>query len=160
MTTTRIHTTHIGSLPRPHDLLALLREQEERGRVGDRVSFDARVRSAVEAVVRKQLATGLNIVNDGEQGKPDYSTYITRRLTGFEGESDGPPMGADMREFPAFAARRPTAASQKWPTCSGPIAWRDFGAVETDIENLRRAAERTGAADVFMTAVSPGQAAR
>ena len=156
----QIRTTHIGSLPRPDDLLGLLLQREAEGRVADPTRFAARVRSAVDDVVRKQLATGLDIVNDGEQGKPDYSTYIKDRLTGFEGESASMPLGADLKEFPAFATRRPTVAAETRPTCSGPIAWKDFSAVETDIENLKHAAERAGARDVFMTAVSPGQAAR
>jgi 5-methyltetrahydropteroyltriglutamate--homocysteine methyltransferase len=157
--TTQILTTHIGSLPRPNDLAALLRQKDE-GAVIDRAGFEARVRSAVGDVVRKQRATGLDIVNDGEQGKPDYSTYIKDRFTGFEGESATMPMGADLKDFPAFAARTRTAASERRPTCSGPIAWKDFGAVEKDIDNLRRATEQAGGAQVFMTAVSPGQASR
>ena len=157
--TGRILTTHIGSLPRPDDLVSLLRQNDEGG-VVDRAGFDARVHSAVADVVRKQLATGLDIVNDGEQGKPDYSTYIKDRFTGFEGESATMPMGADLKDFPDFAARTRTAASERRPTCSGPIAWRDFGAVEKDVENLKRASGQTGAVEVFMTAVSPGQASR
>lgn len=156
---TRILTTHTGSLPRPDDLLALLRQKAE-GRPGDPSAFDARVRTAVEEVVGKQLATGLDIVNDGEQGKSDYSTYIKERVTGFEGESVSPPLGADLKDFPEFAARTRTAAVMKQPTCSGPIAWKDFGAVEREIATLKRAAARAGAREVFMTAVSPGQAAR
>ena len=157
--TTQILTTHIGSLPRPDDLAALLRQKDE-GAMIDRAGFEARVRSAVEDVVRKQRATGLDIVNDGEQGKPDYSTYIKDRFTGFEGEAATMPMGADLKDFPAFAARTRTAASERRPTCSGPIAWRDFGALEKDIENLERAAKGAPGAEVFMTAVSPGQASR
>jgi 5-methyltetrahydropteroyltriglutamate--homocysteine methyltransferase len=154
-----ILTTHIGSLPRADDLAALL-EQRDAGGATDRAVFDARVRSAVEDVVRKQLATGLDIVNDGEQGKPDYSTYVKDRLTGFEGEPSTMPTGADLKDFPLYAARTRTAASERRPTCSGPIAWRDFGAVERDIRNLQQAAAAAGAQRVFMTAVSPGQAAR
>ena len=155
----RILTTHVGSLPRPDDLLALIRTREQGGAT-DPVAFEARVSAAVEEVVRKQVTASLDIVNDGEQGRPDYSTYIKDRLTGFEGESMPPIVGADMKDFPEFAARRQTPAFEKRPTCSGPIAWRDFAAVEKDIENLRRAAEKSGAERVFMTAVSPGQAAR
>jgi 5-methyltetrahydropteroyltriglutamate--homocysteine methyltransferase len=157
--TTHILTTHIGSLPRPDDLVSLLRQKDE-GAALDRAGFEARVRSAVEDVVGKQRAAGLDIVNDGEQGKPDYSTYIKDRFTGFEGESATMPMGADLKDFPAFAARTRTAASERRPTCSGPIAWKDFGALERDIENLKRAAAQAGGAQVFMTAVSPGQASR
>src|SRR5262245_42470384 len=156
---TRILTTHIGSLPRPDDLAALLRQQDAGG-VMDRDAFETRVRAAVEDVVRRQRAAGLDVVNDGEQGKSDYSTYVKDRLTGFEGEPAAMPAGADLKDFPAYAARTRTAASERRPTCSGPIAWRDFGAVDRDIQNLARAAAAAGATQLFMTAVSPGQAAR
>jgi len=154
-----ILTTHIGSLPRPDDLTALL-QQQDAGGARDRAVFDARVRLAVEAIVRRQLQTGLDVVNDGEQGKVDYSTYVKDRLTGFEGEPSTMPAGADLKDFPSYQARTRTAASERRPTCSGPIAWRDFGAVEKDIRNLADAAGAAGAKHVFMTAVSPGQAAR
>jgi 5-methyltetrahydropteroyltriglutamate--homocysteine methyltransferase len=154
-----ILTTHIGSLPRPEDLMMLLRQNDDR-RLTDRAAFDARVRTAVDEVVRAQVSNGLDIVNDGEQGKIDYSTYIKDRFTGFEGEAAAPPIGADLRDFPEFAARTRTAASERRPTCSGPIAWKDWSAVEKDIDNLKRAAEKAGTRSVFMTAVSPGQAAR
>jgi 5-methyltetrahydropteroyltriglutamate--homocysteine methyltransferase len=155
----RILTTHTGSLPRPDDLLALLRAKDE-GRLDDAAAFDARVRAVVAEVVRKQLAAGIDIVNDGEQGKPDYSTYIKDRLTGFEGEGAAPPLGADMKEFPEYAERVGLASLVKRPTCSGPIAWKDWAQVEKEIANLRAAVEAGEAEEVFMTAVSPGQAAR
>jgi 5-methyltetrahydropteroyltriglutamate--homocysteine methyltransferase len=157
--TTRILTTHIGSLPRAGDLLSLLREHEGRT-LTDQEAFEARVQRAVVDVVRQQIATGLDIVNDGEQGKIDYSTYVKDRFTGFDGEEATLPVGADLKDFPAYAARTRTVASERRPTCSGPIAWKDFGAVERDIANLKRAVEDAGAGTVFMTAVSPGQAAR
>jgi len=155
----KILTTHIGSLPRPDDLMALLRDQDA-GHPTDPAVFDGRVRAAVDDVVRVQVSTGLDIVNDGEQGKVDYSTYVKNRFTGFEGEDAAMPMGADLKDFPEFAARTQTAATERRPTCSGRIAWKDWSAVEKDIANLKRAAEKAGAQNAFMTAVSPGQAAR
>jgi 5-methyltetrahydropteroyltriglutamate--homocysteine methyltransferase len=154
-----IRTTHTGSLPRPDDVLSLLQEYDE-GRLTDRARFQARVQSAVVDVVGKQLALGIEIINDGEQGKIDYSTYIKDRLAGFEGEAAAPPLGADLKDFPEFAARRLTVAASKRPTCSGPIAWKDWEAVEREIQTLKLATDQSGAPDVFMTAVSPGQAAR
>jgi 5-methyltetrahydropteroyltriglutamate--homocysteine methyltransferase len=82
--THRILTTHTGSLPRPDDLLEMLMAREQ-GRLHDMPAFHARVREAIGECVRKQRDTGLDIVNDGEWSKPDYSTYIKSRLTGFEG---------------------------------------------------------------------------
>ena len=156
---TRILTTHIGSLPRPDDLAALLRLRDAGG-VTEGPAFEARVRSAVDDVVRRQVTAGVDIVNDGEQSKPDYSTYIKDRLTGFEGEPTSMAAGTDLKDFPAYAARTRTAASERRPTCSGPLAWRDFDAVERDIRNLAGAAAAAGVTQAFMTSVSPGQAAR
>ena len=151
---TRIPTTHIGSLPRPDDLTALLRRRDE-GAVTEGPAFDARVRTAVDDVVRRQVAADLDIVNDGEQSKADYSTYIKNRLTGFAGEPSAMPLAADLRDFPTYAALARTAASERRPTCSGPLAWRDFGAVETNIRNLAGAVAAAGATQAFMTSVSP-----
>src|SRR5258705_8636967 len=153
----RILTTHIGSLPRPDELVTILRQHDAGGAAA--AVLEARSRAAVDDVVRAQVAAGIDIVNDGEQGRTDYSTYIKDRLTGFEGEHADQVIGADLKEFPGFAARRGGSVFKR-PTCSGPIGWRDFGAVERDIQTLARAARTAGADNVFMTAVSPGQAAR
>ena len=96
----RILTTHTGSLPRPRDLVTLLREREE-GRATDGATFDARVRGAVADMVGKQAEIGLSIVNDGEQGRADYTVYVKDRLTGFDGESSPLP-NADAEEFPEW----------------------------------------------------------
>jgi len=153
----RILTTHVGSLPRPDDLVALLRQHDAAGSAAEALA--ARARSAVDDAVRAHVAAGIDIVNDGEQGRTDYSTYIKDRLTGFEGEHADQVVGADLKEFPEFAARRRASVFRR-PTCTGPIAWKDFDAVERDIRGLAEAARRAGSDNVFMTAVSPGQAAR
>ncbi len=88
--TTRILTTHTGSLPRPWDLVDLL-QAKEAGVLSDRAAFDGRVREAVAEVVRRQVEAGVDVVSDGEQGKLSYSTYVKDRLSGFEGESLTPP---------------------------------------------------------------------
>ena len=122
-------------------------------------AFHTRVRAAIGECVRKQLDTGLDIINDGEWSKPDYSTYVKHRFTGFEGEPTPPNTGRDMLDFPEFAPYRRTGLQQPThPKCNGPIAWKDFDAVQRDIDNLKAAAGN--AAEVFMTAVSPGQVAR
>ena len=84
--TDRILTTHTGSLPRPAELRALLTAQEA-GTPPDRAVLDDAVRTAVGQVVKQQVAAGLDVVNDGEQGKPGYATYIKDRVTGFGGQS-------------------------------------------------------------------------
>ncbi|MFN0301276.1 MAG: cobalamin-independent methionine synthase II family protein [Burkholderiales bacterium] len=159
--TDRILTTHTGSLPRPTSLLTTLQEREQ-GTRHDEAGFQTRVRAAVAEIARKQIECGIDVVNDGEQSKPDYSTYIKIRLTGFEGEPAPMPEARDGRDFPEFFAD-----NQRWgglttvrPTCVAPIAWKDFAAVEADIANFKAAIGSNPARDYFLTAVSPGQAAR
>src|SRR5215831_14770954 len=79
-----ILTTHVGSLPRPHELAPLLLERDH-GRPYDAAAFDRLVQAAVEEAVARQEAAGVSIVSDGELGKVGYSTYITERLSGFGG---------------------------------------------------------------------------
>ena len=155
--TDRILTTHTGSLPRPPDLATLIQQRENREPV-DPEAFKRRVASAVVETVRHQVESGIDSVSDGEEGKPGYSTYIKDRVTGFDGESRQQlPTVGEARDFPEFAERRAAAtALRNRPTCNGPIAWKDFGAVETDVANLAAAAKQVPAAEYFMTAASPG----
>ncbi|MGH7388001.1 MAG: cobalamin-independent methionine synthase II family protein [Candidatus Rokuibacteriota bacterium] len=151
--TDRILTTHTGSLPRPSDLLAML-EALDAGARHDAAAFDGRVRQAVADVVRKQAAAGVDVVNDGEQGKVGYSTYVRHRLTGFEGSSVVRPR-ADWADFPEAAARQVRSTVAR-PSCTGPIEWRDRTAVGKDVENLAAALAGVQPAEAFMTAASPG----
>ena len=156
--TSRILTTHTGSLPRSPDLQELLREREE-GAGFDRNLFDAGVRDAVGAVVAKQQNTGLDVVNDGEQGRAQYATYVKERLAGFEGERIvRSHLRLDDADFPEFAAAQTHLSSRNMPqpACTGPIAWKDWPAVEQDIVTLQRVAADASVEEVFMTAASPG----
>jgi 5-methyltetrahydropteroyltriglutamate--homocysteine methyltransferase len=140
--TERILTTHTGSLPRPASLT-------------DRTDPEA-VRAAVEETVRRQRDAGVDIANDGEASKPSYATYVTERLTGFEGEPVPVPWRSpEIDDFPEYfeRLRAQSRAVVKTPPCSGPVAYRDHTKVETDIANLKAAA---GDAEVFMSAASPG----
>src|SRR5205823_7487755 len=96
--TDRILTTHTGSLPRPPDLVEMIRAREE-GEPFDAQAFAARVRSAVEEVVRKQVEAGVDVVSDGEMGKPSFATYVTHRLAGFGGENPELRLTADREAF-------------------------------------------------------------
>jgi 5-methyltetrahydropteroyltriglutamate--homocysteine methyltransferase len=151
--TERILTTHTGSLPRPWDLTATL-EALDAGTPPDPAAFAARVRQAVGEVVRKQIGAGVDVVNDGEQGKVGYSTYVRHRLTGFDGTSLVS-QRADWSDFPEALARNPRQSVSR-PSCTGPIDWRDRDAIAVDVENLRAAVAATPPAEVFMTAASPG----
>jgi 5-methyltetrahydropteroyltriglutamate--homocysteine methyltransferase len=157
--TDRILTTHTGSLPRPKDLLTLLQEREEGRSRGAAVLHD-RTRSAVHDVVKKQADIGLSVINDGEQGRADYTIYVKDRLTGFSGESTPWP-NTDAEEFPEWAemARQFAPPFQKRPACTGPVEWKDWPAVERDIRNLKDAIAGRSE-EVFMTSPSPGQIGR
>src|SRR5260370_37002671 len=133
--TNRILTPHPGSLRGPADLLAMAAAIERGG--GDLAAFEARVPSAVAEIVHKQVEAGVDIVNDGEQGKPSYATYVKDRLTGFEegGTTEQMMMvQADMADFPEYrtryAARRAEAgAGLRRPACTGAVSYKDRKAV-------------------------------
>ena len=156
--TSRILTTHTGSLPRSPELQELLRQREDQ-RDFDEAQFLASVRDAVGQIVTRQQDTGIDVVNDGEQGRSQYATYVKERLTGFEGERlVRSHTRLDDADFPDFAAMQTHLSSRNMPqpACTGPIAWNDWPAVERDIQNLRDAATGAGVEEVFMTAASPG----
>jgi 5-methyltetrahydropteroyltriglutamate--homocysteine methyltransferase len=152
--TDRILTTHTGSLPRPWDLTTQL-EELDAGTISDPAVLQIRVRRAVADIVRHQVDAGVDIVNDGEQGKVGYSTYVRHRLTGFDGQSTVASR-ADWADFPEAAARSERRTTISRPACNGPIEWKDRSAVQTDITNLKAALEGVRPTETFMTAASPG----
>jgi len=155
--TERILTTHTGSLPRPQDLITLL-DAREHGKPYDARVFADRVRSATAAIVRQQASHGVDVVNDGEAGKVGYSTYVTDRLTGFDGSAT-PLAIADLADFPTYAERlfRGTVIeTMARPACNGPITYKNTTEVETDIANLRAALNGVTASEAFLSAASPG----
>jgi 5-methyltetrahydropteroyltriglutamate--homocysteine methyltransferase len=158
--TSRILTTHTGSLPRTQKVVdLLLAEQLQRG--AHRAELHAAVREAIAHVAKKQVECGIDIVNDGEQGRTDYTVHVLDRLTGYEGESS-PPMGTGDEEFPELAAQLKQFASpfQHRPTCSGDVGWKDWAAAQADIDMSKEAMKGVKAEDIFMTSPSPGQIAR
>jgi 5-methyltetrahydropteroyltriglutamate--homocysteine methyltransferase len=156
----RILTPHTGSLPRsPQIVELLLAEQKRPG--SQTAALDTAVASSVADVVCKQVDCGLDVINDGEQGRVDYTSYVKDRLTGFDGPSS-PPLGTGEPEFPELSALLAYFASpfQHRPACSGPVAWKDFPALEADIARAKQAMSHAKAAEWFMTSPSPGQIAR
>ena len=157
--TERIPTTHTGSLPRPAELQELLYAQE-RGEPFDQAIFEEKVRSAVRATVRQQVAVGIDVINDGEMSKISYATYIKHRLTGFS-QIDTPRrrVWADLEEFPIYAQRlwqptgRPSVAAT---ACTGPVSYVGAEEVQQDIAHLKAALLNADSAEVFLTAASPG----
>jgi 5-methyltetrahydropteroyltriglutamate--homocysteine methyltransferase len=156
----RILTTHTGSLPRPRRLVELmLAEKDHPG--AHAAELDAAVDDAIADVVRMQVACGLDLINDGEQGRTDYTVHVLDRLTGYEGPSS-PPLGTGEPEFPELSALLAQFASpfQHRPACNGPVGWKDFAAAEADIARAAHSLGKSGATESFMTSPSPGQIAR
>jgi 5-methyltetrahydropteroyltriglutamate--homocysteine methyltransferase len=158
--TQRILTTHTGSLPRPTNVVDLLLE-EQKHPGAKTAALSAAVRQAVAGVVAKQMACGLDVINDGEQGRTDYTTYVKDRLAGFDGPS-APPLGTGEPDFPELSALLAYFASpfQHRPACSGELGWKDFPALEADIAQAKAAMTGAKATEYFMTSPSPGQIAR
>jgi 5-methyltetrahydropteroyltriglutamate--homocysteine methyltransferase len=155
--TERFLTTHTGSLPRPESLVRAMFAKEEGVPVA-RGALEAQIKAAVEEVVQAQAACGVDIVNDGEMGKPSYATYVKDRLSGFGGES-GKFVYQDLAEFPELAQRvfgDPGRSRRKTPGCTGPVAVADKEAVKRDIANLKAALTTVRAEEAFLSAASPG----
>lgn len=156
--TERVLTTHVGSLPRPQEVVDLLFAQD-RGEDYDRAAFDATMRDAVSDAVAKQVAAGVDVVSDGEMSKISYATYIRHRLSGFEIGEMPRATPRDLDDFPSFKDRlsRLGATPQYHrPICRGPVVVKDLSSLHEDIERLTSAARQHGAVEAFMNAASPG----
>ncbi len=155
--TERILTTHVGSLPRPQDVVDLLFAQD-RGEPVDQALFDSTMKRGVADAIQKQQESGVDIVSDGETSKISYATYIRHRLTGFEGDSSRP-TPQDLDDFPEYRDRLVAAghsATYKRPVCKGPIKVKDLSGLQKDIDNMKAALATAKVTEGFMNAVSPG----
>src|SRR5256885_12267013 len=103
MSADRILTTHVGSLPRPRDLLDLMKAKLS-GPAHDSAAYDSRVKRAVAECVRKQVESGIDVVSDGEQSKPGFFSYVRERLEGFEARphQTRQPFAAEDSGFPQY----------------------------------------------------------
>jgi len=157
MSAGRFLTTHVGSLPREDDLIALMFAREE-GLPLDPAAVAARIEKAVGHVVARQAQAGIDIVNDGEQSKPSYATYIKDRLHGFGGAGNSY-VFADVEDFPGVKERiagDPGRRHRKAPACNAPISVKDMTAVEQDTRTLNAALAAHPGRQAFMSAASPG----
>jgi 5-methyltetrahydropteroyltriglutamate--homocysteine methyltransferase len=157
----RILTTHAGSLARPAELREMLTARDER-RPYDAAAFAASVRSAVAEAVRHQAAVRLDVVNDGEQSKRNFTSYARERLGGIEERALGPGervlamiYGRDAAEFPEYFAGRGNLAGRE-AVCTGPLTYVGQDAVRADIANLEAALAGIEVTEVFLPAVAPG----
>jgi 5-methyltetrahydropteroyltriglutamate--homocysteine methyltransferase len=163
--TDRIQTTHIGSLPRPHALLDVMKAKYS-GQNYDESAYQRTLRTAVADVVREQVDCGLDIVTDGEFSKPGFFTYIRERLDGLEARP-GLKVQLFQQEVAAFpeyyeqyfkrAMMGGAVVSLAPVVCVGPVKYRGEKLVATDIANVKAAAAAAGVANehVFLPATAP-----
>jgi 5-methyltetrahydropteroyltriglutamate--homocysteine methyltransferase len=156
----RILTSHAGSLPRPDDLRAML-VARDGAQPYDRAAFAACVRDAVAEVVRKQSESGIDIVNDGELSKINFTSYARTRLGGVterEAKPGNPAFkiyGRDEAEFPEYFAGR-TMYGIREAVCTGAIKYVGHEAVQADIQNFKAALKAIKPEEAFLPAVAPG----
>jgi 5-methyltetrahydropteroyltriglutamate--homocysteine methyltransferase len=163
--TDRIQTTHIGSLPRPHALLDMMKAKYG-GKPYDEAAFAATLKKSVADVVKKQAECGIDIVTDGEFSKPGFFTYIQERLEGYEARPSQKMVlfQKEVEAFPEYYAdyfKQAMMGGAIVPlnpvVCVGPIKYRGEKAVQTDIDNVKAAAKAAGIPDhhVFLPATAP-----
>jgi 5-methyltetrahydropteroyltriglutamate--homocysteine methyltransferase len=157
----RILTTHIGSLPRPKDLWAII-DAKDRNQPYDHHALDARVKTAVAEIVRKQAEAGIDIPSDGEQSKSSFTNYVKERLSGLEGINQTPYAGPPpaFQEYAEWQrSRGPNLAALlgTLPLNVGPLGWKNKAEVDTDIANFKSALDGLSFEEAFLPAVAVGQ---
>ena len=172
----RILTTHVGSLARPRELFPFL-GAIDRGEPYDEAAYEQVLVDAVSDVVRRQVEAGIDVIDDGEMGKPNWITYLYERVSGLEArrvEGGGRlPPSRDREAFPEFYAQHDAGLARdlvglvgtaeaeagsnnkgKVWVCTGPIVY-DGAALHRDVAHLRRALAGVEATDAFMPVVAP-----
>ena len=152
-----IRTTHVGSLPRSQRAVDLIFARE-RGESFDRAVFESTMAEEVAATVERQVASGIDVVSDGETSKIGYATYVKDRYTGFGGDSprNAP---ADLKQFPAYLeriARSGGTPKISRPCCIDEVRLRDHADLEADIRHFQAAIDKHQTSVGFMNAASPG----
>jgi len=162
--TERILVTHAGSLARPKDLMEMLLARND-GKPYDREALPRRLRSAVAEAAQKQIECGVDIVNDGELGKSNFSRYARERLSGFVERPAGPDFkptsifGRDMIEFPDYfnrGGRTSIGHHSRVFYCAEPLKYVGHDEVKADIENLKAALHGKQFEEAFLPAIAPG----
>lgn len=159
----RILTTHVGSLPRPDDLLELMYASADGKNVDD-AAYAAVLRRAIADVVRKQTDVGLDVVNDGEVGKSSFITYVTERLEGVErrpGERPSPfAASRETKSFPEFyqagqAAQVSAVRRRHRYACAGPIRYKGQKILQAELSYLKAAIADKPVTEAFVSAIAP-----
>ena len=155
---TFIHTTHVGSLPRSPALAEMLIKRDHNKDVDD-AAFDALVSAEIEQAVKDQVAAGVTIVSDGELGKVGYSTYVTKRLSGFGGHVDRVP-AKDLADLPDLRTKLAAIMGTQGfvrASCIGKVKLIDTKPMEDDIRRFRTAMDSQGkGVRGFLNSATPG----
>jgi 5-methyltetrahydropteroyltriglutamate--homocysteine methyltransferase len=163
LSTDRILTTHVGSLPRPDDLVDMMMDRAD-GKPVDEKAYAARISKAVKDSVRQQADMGLDVVSDGEMGKPSFITYAAQRLDGLEKRAGSRPSpfatSRETRDFPEYyeseAAKQVSAPRRRaLMVCTGPIKYKGHERLKADLDDLKAALKGVNAAEAFVPAIAP-----
>ena len=147
LSTDRILTTHVGSLPRPDDLVDMMMDRLD-GKPVDEKAYNARVAKAVKDTVKHQVDMGFDVVNDGEMGKPSFITYAAQRLDGLEKRAGSRPSpfatSRETRDYPEFyqseAAKQVSAPRRRaLMVCTGPIKYKGHDRLKIELDDLKAA---------------------
>jgi 5-methyltetrahydropteroyltriglutamate--homocysteine methyltransferase len=176
--TDRILTTHVGSIPRPESVRALLRARVGGQRI-DEAELAARAAEAVTDVVRRQAEVGLDVVSDGEMSKTSFLAYTDDRLTGFVPAAGGADPSAaptdagfwtrrvdSRREWRAFREYYTDYLPREMPlaspptVCQGPIAYKGQALIEKDLATFKAALRGATVAEAFVPAIAPAMVGR
>jgi 5-methyltetrahydropteroyltriglutamate--homocysteine methyltransferase len=166
--TSRILTTHVGSLPRPAELLEAVAAPgapDGGPSLASQQAYEACLQRSVADLVRKQAEAGIDIISDGELGKVSWATYILDRISGFEIRRDRMQplvwLGRDRERFPEFFAQEMPNAITGAPTevCVGPIAYQGQAAMQRDIQNFKDALQDVQVTEAFLPVVAPASTA-
>ena len=153
----RILTTHVGSLPRNRELAGLL-FAKDAGESYDAEAFESCVAREVSAAVARQTSVGIDLVSDGELGKISYATYVSERLSGFDGNAPRT-VPQDLEDYPSYLeklARIGDTPKLKRPCCVAEVTVKDRAPLERDLANLAAAVAESRPTGAFMNAASPG----
>ena len=176
--TQRILTTHVGSIPRPEGIRALLRARLE-GQPIDEAELAARAAEAVTDVVRRQAEVGLDVVSDGEMSKTSFLAYTDARLTGFVSTTAATDPSATLtgagfwsrrvdsrREWQAFREYYTEYLPREMPlasaptVCQGPITYKGQALLEKDLATFKAALQGAAVAEAFVPAIAPAMVGR
>ena len=161
--TDRILTAHAGSLPRPDDLREMVLAKA-RGEPIDQATLDARLKSAVAEIVKRQVACGLDVVNDGELSKPNFTDYVSARIAGCDNRPGSgfrrlSMTARDETKFAEYFAAHPRprySGGQMMPVCVDKLRYVGQAELARDLDNFKAALAGVTVAEAFLPANTPG----